>query len=177
MEHDICDVAGLETTVGRQPLAAMMKSVAGLDAHCSAILAYSTAAVMVHRDPEGVIQARVVGGEAAFACPDGASRLAFDSGPSRPQVGSAAALLFLVPGWRESLRVNGRIDDTGLVVDEAFVHCGKAMIRSGLWSSPEATTAISSVAQTSQKGWPEATATTNSTATTTFPRRRVSVDP
>lgn len=137
MEHDICDVAGLEATVGRQPLAALMKSIAELDSHCSAILAVSTAAVMVHLDRDGVIQARVVGGGAGFAHADGASHLAFESQAGRPEIGSAAAFLFLVPGWRESLRVNGRIDDTGLAVEEAFVHCGKAMIRSGLWSSAE----------------------------------------
>lgn len=151
MKHDICDVHGLETTVGRQPLAAMMKSIAELDAHCSAVLAYSTAAVMMHLDREGVIHAGVVGGKAGFAYPDGASHLAFEAQTPRPEVGSAAALLFLIPGWRESLRVNGRIDDTGLVVEEAFVHCGKAMIRSGFWSSPEAA-AGARVAQTPTVG-------------------------
>lgn len=136
MQHEICDVEGLESTVGRQPLAALMKSIPELDAHCSAVLAYATAAVMVHLDRDAALHARVVGGRAGFASPDGASHLTFDTGPERPEVGSAAALLFLVPGWRESLRVNGRIDGTGLVVEEAFVHCGKAMIRSELWSSP-----------------------------------------
>ena len=142
MKHDIHDLVGLESTVGRQPLAAMMKSIAELDAHCSEILAYSTAAVMVHLDREGVIHAEVIGGNAGFACPDGASHLAFETQTARPEVGSAAALLFLVPGWRESLRVNGRIDDTGLLVVETFVHCGKAMIRSELWSSPDARTDV-----------------------------------
>ncbi len=66
-----------------------------------------------------------------------------------PQVG----LLFLVPGINETLRVNGRsriITDPALLeplaaqgkvptsglevaVEEAFFHCGKAMIRSRLW--------------------------------------------
>ncbi len=137
--HTICDVDGLETTVGRQPLAALMKSIAELDDHCSAILAHSTAAVTMHLDREGLIRAGVVGGQAGFASSDGVSHLAFESPTARPEVGSAAALLFLIPGWRESLRINGRIDDTGLVVDEAFVHCGKAMIRSEFWASPEVT--------------------------------------
>ena len=139
MKYDICDVDGLESTVGRQPLAALMKSIAVLDTHCSAIFAYSTAAAMVHLDREGVVHAGLVGGKAGFAYPDGASHLAFDANNAHPDVGSATALLFLVPGWRESLRINGRIDATGLVVEEAFVHCGKAMIRSELWSSPGAT--------------------------------------
>ncbi|MGE0152315.1 MAG: pyridoxamine 5'-phosphate oxidase family protein [Reyranellaceae bacterium] len=66
-----------------------------------------------------------------------------------PQVG----LLFMVPGINETLRVNGRgsiVTDTALLeplaaqgkvptsglqvaVEEAFFHCGKAMIRSRLW--------------------------------------------
>ncbi|EFQ82004.1 PPOX class probable FMN-dependent enzyme, DR_2398 family [Aeromicrobium marinum DSM 15272] len=140
MKHEICDVDALEGTVGGQPLAALMKSIAALDAHCSAVLGYSTAAVMMHRDREGVIHAGVMGGAAGFARPDGGDHLVFDAGTAQPEAGSAAALLFLVPGWRESLRVNGRIDDTGLVVEEAFVHCGKAMIRSHLWSPPVAAT-------------------------------------
>jgi len=64
-----------------------------------------------------------------------------------------AGLLFLVPGMDESLRVNGvarLTDDPRLLepcavqgrapkigvlvsVEEAFLHCGKALIRSGLW--------------------------------------------
>ncbi len=139
MNHDIRDVAGLESTVGRQPLAALMKSITELDDHCAAILAYSPAAVLVHLDRDRVVRAELVGGKAGFARPDRPSHLAFDAPTARPEVGASAALLVLVPGWRESLRINGRIDATGLVVEEAFVHCGKAMIRSELWSSPEAT--------------------------------------
>ena len=62
-------------------------------------------------------------------------------------------LIFMVPGINETLRVNGtaamtqdadlldsmsaqgKVPAAGLVVRvrEAFFHCGKAMIRSGLW--------------------------------------------
>jgi PPOX class probable FMN-dependent enzyme len=68
---------------------------------------------------------------------------------ANPQVG----LLFLIPGFDESLRVNGvatisidpallaRWDTDGkqprsvltVTVREAFLHCGKAIIRSRLW--------------------------------------------
>lgn len=45
----------------------------------------------------------------------------------------------MVPGWKETLRINGRVGGgggvVGIVVEEAFVHCGKAMIRSDLWAS------------------------------------------
>ena len=64
------------------------------------------------------------------------------------------ALLFMVPGFDETVRVNGRAlltRDPALLealavqgrpavaailveVEEAFFHCGKALIRSALWS-------------------------------------------
>lgn len=64
-------------------------------------------------------------------------------------------LNFLIPGTRETLRVNGRAvlsrdpqlleqaaaDNskallvTVVTVEEAFIHCGKAMVRSGIWQS------------------------------------------
>jgi PPOX class probable FMN-dependent enzyme len=70
---------------------------------------------------------------------------------------AAVGLLFFVPGMLETLRVNGRAEisfDPELLarwdvngkhprsvlrvaVDEAFMHCGKALIRSRLWA-PEA---------------------------------------
>ena len=66
----------------------------------------------------------------------------------------AVGLLFFIPGMLETLRVNGRAEvstDAALVaqwdvaskrprsvlrvsVDEAFMHCGKALIRSRLWA-------------------------------------------
>ena len=68
---------------------------------------------------------------------------------SNPQVG----MLFLIPGVDETLRVNGRAEITTdpsllalwevnekqpksalrISVTEAFLHCGKALIRSRLW--------------------------------------------
>ncbi|MFK7944530.1 MAG: pyridoxamine 5'-phosphate oxidase family protein [Paracoccaceae bacterium] len=64
-------------------------------------------------------------------------------------------MLFLVPGMNETLRVNGmaritddvallaesavegRVPKIGILVtiEEAFVHCAKALVRSGLWDS------------------------------------------
>jgi PPOX class probable FMN-dependent enzyme len=67
----------------------------------------------------------------------------------------AVALLFFVPGVQETLRVNGRAEislDPALLgrwnvggkqprsvlrvhVEQAFMHCGKALIRSRLWAA------------------------------------------
>jgi hypothetical protein len=71
------------------------------------------------------------------------------------QENPAMALLFFVPGVQETLRVNGRAEismdpaliarwDVGgrhprsvlrVTVEEAFMHCGKALIRSRLWAA------------------------------------------
>ncbi|MGD9906487.1 MAG: pyridoxamine 5'-phosphate oxidase family protein [Vicinamibacterales bacterium] len=71
------------------------------------------------------------------------------------QENPAVALLFFVPGVQETLRVNGRAEialDPDLVarwdvngkhprsvlrvtVQQAFMHCGKALIRSRLWAA------------------------------------------
>ncbi|MFG1498212.1 MSMEG_1061 family FMN-dependent PPOX-type flavoprotein [Saccharospirillum sp. HFRX-1] len=68
------------------------------------------------------------------------------------QTGSIS-LIFMIPGTRETLRVNGRAHlnrdpdllaelaadgkaallATVVKVEEAFFHCGKALVRSGLW--------------------------------------------
>ena len=64
-------------------------------------------------------------------------------------------LLFIIPGYRETLRVNGKarittdpelcgrfavqgkapVTVTLVDVEEAFIHCGKALIRSKLWAA------------------------------------------
>jgi predicted pyridoxine 5'-phosphate oxidase superfamily flavin-nucleotide-binding protein len=53
--------------------------------------------------------------------------------------GEGAGVLFLVPGVTETLRINGRVSETGgdirIAADEVFIHCGKALIRSGFWSA------------------------------------------
>ena len=50
-----------------------------------------------------------------------------------------AGLLALVPGYGETLRINGRLrvhdDIATLDVEEAFLHCAKAIMRSDLWTA------------------------------------------
>ncbi|MBP7334235.1 pyridoxamine 5'-phosphate oxidase family protein [Niveispirillum sp.] len=53
--------------------------------------------------------------------------------------GAGFGSIFLVPGLNEIMRVNGRVassDQTGIrvTVDECYIHCGKALIRSDFWS-------------------------------------------
>jgi predicted pyridoxine 5'-phosphate oxidase superfamily flavin-nucleotide-binding protein len=57
-----------------------------------------------------------------------------------PEAGQWAGTLFLVPGVGETLRLNGRIREVAegrveIAVEECFVHCAKALIRSDFWNA------------------------------------------
>lgn len=134
MGDEICDVKALESTVGAPPVAVMMKSITELDAHCEAVLERSTAAVMAWRTSSGGMRSAVVGGGVGFAKRSSPSRLSFPT-PEGVADGEAVGLVVLTPGWNETLRINGHAADGGVDVGEALVHCGKAMIRSQLWSA------------------------------------------
>ncbi|WP_406632094.1 pyridoxamine 5'-phosphate oxidase family protein [Amycolatopsis sp. WGS_07] len=125
-------VPDLERVVGKRPLPVMMKSIDHLDPHCRTLLSHSPAAVLGYVDVEGRQRAEMVGGAPGFAVAETKSRLRLPvSADAAPRTG--AALLVLVPGWRETLRINGTLDEGGLRVEEAFLHCGKAVIRSNFW--------------------------------------------
>ncbi|MGW4398177.1 pyridoxamine 5'-phosphate oxidase family protein [Amycolatopsis nivea] len=125
-------VSDLERVVGERPLPVMMKSIDHLDPHCLALLDHSPAAVLGYVDAKGRQRAELVGGTPGFAVAETSSRLRLPV-PRSAAPGTGAALLVLVPGWRETLRINGTLAEDGLVVEEAFLHCGKAVLRSKLW--------------------------------------------
>ena len=139
---------------------AVLKSLRKLDAHCrqfiqlSPFLCLGTASaegadVTPRGDSPGFVK---VLDDTTLALPDwrGNNRLdALTNIAVNPQVG----LLFLIPGVEETLRVNGQAHITMdaatvelwkvngnhpmsalvVTVEEAFLHCGKAIIRSHLW--------------------------------------------
>ncbi len=143
---------------------AVLKSQTALDAHMKAFIALSPflclgtssaggADVTPRGDRPGFVQ---VPDDHTLLVPDwpGNNRLdSLGNVAGNPAVG----LLFFVPGMLETLRVNGNADvsfDEAVIarwdvdgkrprsvlrvaVTEAFLHCGKALIRSRLWE-PEA---------------------------------------
>ncbi|MFD2472173.1 pyridoxamine 5'-phosphate oxidase family protein [Amycolatopsis silviterrae] len=125
-------VPDLERVVGERPLPVMMKSIDHLDPHCLALLRHSPAAVLGYVGAGNRQRAEMTGGAPGFAAAESESRLRLPI-PADAEPGAGAALLVLVPGWRETLRINGTIAEDGLRVEEAFLHCGKAVIRSNLW--------------------------------------------
>ena len=140
---------------------AAKKELRKLDAHCRNFIALSPFCVLSTAGKDGRADASPKGDAPGFvAVPDDHTLLIPDRlGNNRvdslqnilenPHVG----LLFLVPGMNETLRVNGRASITidaellaplavkgkapkaGLVVEveEVFLHCAKALIRSNLW--------------------------------------------
>lgn len=156
----MCDKDQLREIYGKPLERARIKTLRQLDRHCRRFIELSPfvclgtssasgADVTPRGDRPGFVH---VLDDATLAIPDWPGNNRLDSllnVVENPNVG----LLFLVPGVDESLRVNGTADITVeedilrrweingkhprsamiVAVREAFLHCGKALIRSKLW--------------------------------------------
>ena len=154
------DAATLRQCYGQPSERARLKTLHRLDLHCRNFIAHSPFLCLGSSSEQGTDVAprgdqpgfvHVLDDE-TLAIPDwpGNNRLdSFTNILSNPRVG----LLFLIPGVDETLRVNGMAkitmdpevvagwDVNGkhprsalvVTVEEAFLHCGKALIRAKLW--------------------------------------------
>lgn len=168
MSHDftedgaVREEAGLRDIMGETMEIAIEKCRPRLDRHCRDFIARSPflcigtsgadgrADVSPRGDAPGFVQ---IIDERHLFIPDRPGNNRLDTMTNiveNPQVG----LLFLIPGFNDTLRVNGRaqisrnaalteksaikgrVPKVGIVVEvqEAFLHCAKAFIRSGLWN-------------------------------------------
>jgi PPOX class probable FMN-dependent enzyme len=159
------DAEQLRSLVGEVHPLAERKVLDRLDRYCRDFIALSPFLVLATADAEGRADASPRGDGPGFVqvldektllIPDrrGNNRVdSYGNVLSAPGVG----LIFFVPGINETLRVNGqarmttepallqplamqdKVPKLGLIVavEEAFFHCGKALIRSKLWA-PEA---------------------------------------
>lgn len=148
----------------RQPSELVMKKIqTELNEPCVRFIGVSPFMLLATSHPDGRGDVSPRGGVPGFAkvldskrlvIPDLSGNNLIDSLSNVVETGRAA-LLFLVPGRDETLRVNGRAHVTndpelldlfaaevrrpkmaiGIEVEEAFLHCGKAMRRSTLWDS------------------------------------------
>ena len=155
------DIAALRRIYPEPDALIWKKTIDHLDAHCRAWIALSPFCALATQGPDGLGDVTPRGDEPGFArvldertllLPDrpGNNRIeALTNIIANPGVG----LLFLIPGFDDALRVNGvaeirddeelrsqcavkgRLPATVIVVTvrEAFIHCGKAIIRSRLW--------------------------------------------
>jgi PPOX class probable FMN-dependent enzyme len=145
-----------------EPLDAVRtKAVASFDVHCRAFIALSPFVLVATTDADGRCDVSPRGGAPGFvsvlddtrlAIPDASGNNRLDSVRNIVQSGRVG-LLFLIPGMAETLRVNGAACIScdpelleqhvtkgktpkvviGVDMDEAFLHCAKAFIRSTLW--------------------------------------------
>ena len=138
----IASIAELEACLGAPGMPAKLKAIDHLDSYAAAWIAMSPLMSAVTAGTAGVVRATLGGGDPGFAVAEGANamtvaRAALDDADAI-KVGDGIAFLFVAPGVTETLRVNGRVDKMsdsriGVRVDECFVHCGKALIRSDFW--------------------------------------------
>lgn len=131
--------AELEAVVGSRPAAMMLKSIRFIDEHCEHFLACAPFVVLGTQADDGSLQAIALGGEPGFTTPRSDTELGLGPVSGEDLVdGAPAGLIALVPGYGESLRINGRLRLQGgiatLDVDEALLHCAKAIMRSELWA-------------------------------------------
>jgi PPOX class probable FMN-dependent enzyme len=157
----VTSVTELRAIVGTPSDRAVRKQLAALDVHCRAFIARSPFLVLSTAGASGICDASPKGDlpgfvqvldEHTLVIPDRPGNRRADSLSNildNPHVG----LLFLIPGMDETLRVNGsarivrdealldrmsvdgRRPQLGIVVDveECYLHCAKAFLRSKLW--------------------------------------------
>lgn len=141
----------------------VVKQLDRLDKHCRNFIARSPFLVLATAGTDGRVDASPRGGEPGFVrvvddrtlhLPDALGNNRLDSFTNIVQTGKAG-VLFFIPGMDETLRVNGAArleDDPGLLrafphprhpprivveigVEEAYLHCAKALMRSRLWAA------------------------------------------
>lgn len=140
---------------------ARRKQLSALDKHCKAFIALSPFVVLATADASGRVDATPRGGAPGFVVVQDDHTLLLGDAPGNNRLDALqnllanprAGLLFIVPGVDETLRVNGRVElstdpaDVAacsderrapkvvlrLTVEEAFLHCAKAFMRSRLW--------------------------------------------
>jgi uncharacterized protein len=161
----VTSMRGLREIYREPSRPAVAKQIDHLDHNCRAVIAHSPFVVVSTADDTGRCDTSPRGGPPGFVTVLDDHRLAIPdlSGNNRLDSlqnivrSNGIGLLFLVPGLDETLRVNGRATVTtdpavldactlgdlrprvavGVTVDEAYVHCAKALRRAGLWD-PEA---------------------------------------
>lgn len=151
----------LSAFYGEPSLLAKRKDLDHIDAHARAFISRSPFLVLSTADAEGWPDASPRGDAPGFVAVEDAHTLLIPDRPGNQRVDSfrnvivnpKVGLLFLVPGVRHSLRVNGtarlltdaeicrRLSMHGkpalavlmVKANQVFFHCGKSLIRSQLW--------------------------------------------
>jgi PPOX class probable FMN-dependent enzyme len=142
---------------------AVLKQIAQLDRHCRDFLALSPFLVLSTCDRQFNLDASPRGGEPGFVKVGPAGELLIPDAPGNNRLDSLenivatgqVGLLFMIPGFDETLRINGAAvlstdpQDIAactterrapklvirVAVTAAYLHCAKAFMRSKLWAA------------------------------------------
>lgn len=159
----IISLEALRAHFGDMTAIAAHKTMPRLDRHSRAFITLSPFLVLATTDGNGGVDASPRGDAPGFVAMCNETTLVIPDRPGNRRVDSfsnvvrhpGVGLIFFVPGFNETLRVNGtgrvvtdaallapleaqgKVPLTGLLVSitEVFFHCGKALIRSKLWGS------------------------------------------
>lgn len=159
----IISLEALRAHFGDMTAIAAHKTMPQLDRHSRAFITLSPFLVLATTDGNGGVDASPRGDAPGFVAMCNETTLVIPDRPGNRRVDSfsnvvrhpGVGLIFFVPGFNETLRVNGtgrvvtdaallapleaqgKVPLTGLLVSitEVFFHCGKALIRSKLWGS------------------------------------------
>ena len=157
----ITSEAQLREILGEPSQLAANKAVKTLDEHCRNFIASSPFIVIASSDAEGNVDISPKGDPAGFVQVLDERTLAIPDRPGNRRADTLInilqnpkiALFFFIPGkqdtfrisgkaivvrdlaLRESMAIQGKVPALAIVVtiDEAFLHCAKCVIRSGIW--------------------------------------------
>ncbi|MFD4668100.1 FAD-binding oxidoreductase [Lentzea sp. NPDC058450] len=111
----------------------MKKQLGALDDGCVTVLARSPVAGFGYLGADGVHRTTYVGGTPGFAKVHSPTRISF---ARCEEADGPASMVFLLPGVGETLRVNGTVRRGRFDIEQVYVHCAQAVLRSGLWQPP-----------------------------------------
>lgn len=165
--HHITTLPALRQLYGPARERSLKKEIPSLDAHAVQFIGLSPFVVLASSDADGHMDASPRGGDAGFVkvldeqtllVPDSPGNNRLDTLENIIATGRLGTL-FMVPGFDETLRANGRAvlstdpADLALCVDarrtpalvirltveSVYLHCAKAFMRSGLWDASRRT--------------------------------------
>ncbi len=141
---------------------AQRKEIRHLDKHCKRFIALSPFLVLASADDQNRCDASPRGGDPGFVKVLGETTLLIPDAPGNNrldtmqniQTSGRLGVLFLIPGFDETLRVNGRARISTdaeqirlcttekrapkvvieVLAEQVYLHCAKALMRSKLWN-------------------------------------------
>ena len=159
--HLVTSERELREVIGAPIDRSVRKEITRLDRHCRALIARSPFVLIASSDAAGRTDVSPKGDPPGFVHVLDDETLAMPDRPGNRRADTftnvlqnpGVGLIFLIPGKLETLRVNGRariVRDAALLermavkgkvpvlalvvsVEQAFIHCGKCIIRSQLW--------------------------------------------